>query len=91
MRKWENLKLEDLIAQINSTVHRVMGESGEESEYIEEKKAPPVVNEYRKRYRDENNSRIANISSMHTFRRTKRPRFDSIDRKKPEKPEITAH
>lgn len=46
IRKKENLKLDDLIAQINSTVHRVIGESGDESELIEEHKAAPVQPEY---------------------------------------------
>jgi len=42
IRKKENLKLDDLIAQINSTVHRVIGESGDESDFIEEQKVAPV-------------------------------------------------
>jgi hypothetical protein len=38
IRKKDNLKLEDLIALINSQVHKVIGESGDESEYMEEEK-----------------------------------------------------
>lgn len=46
-RKRDNLKLEDLIqmcvAQINSTVNKVVGGSGDESEYIEEAKVPHEI------------------------------------------------
>lgn len=76
MRKKDNLKLEDLIAQINSTVHKVIGESGDESEYVEEQKAAPVINEYRKRYREEKPHHVSRFShgpvQQHTYRRTKR-------------------
>lgn len=51
-RRRDNVKLEDLIqmcvAQINSTVNKVVGDSGDESEYIEEAKVPHEI--LRKRY-----------------------------------------
>ena len=39
-RKNETTNLEDLIREINSTVNKVVGNSDEESEYLEEVKVP---------------------------------------------------
>ncbi len=45
-RKKDKQSLEELIAEINSTVNKVVGDTDEESEYIEEEKLP---HEYRPR------------------------------------------
>lgn len=72
--KRDNLRLEDLIAEINSTVNKVMGDSDIESEYIEEEKQ----NEYKKRYRDEN--KIPNqIPNPNSIRRAKRAKYTEVE------------
>lgn len=48
-RKRDNTKLEDLIAEINATVNKVVGDSDEESEYIEEEKLPYDYKQFRER------------------------------------------
>ena len=72
-RRRDNVKLEDLIqmcvAQINSTVNKVVGDSGDESEYIEEAKVPHEI--LRKRYWEDR------PSSVLPLRRTKRVKYDS--------------
>lgn len=92
-RKKENLKLEDLIAQINSCVHKVVGESGDESEYIEEQKIQaPIASEYRKRYREENHSRFSHGPvTQHTYRRTKRTKIESVEKEQLSDSKITPH
>lgn len=92
-RKKENLKLEDLIAQINSCVHKVVGESGDESEYIEEQKIQaPIASEYWKRYREENHSRFSHGPvTQHTYRRTKRTKIESVEKEQLSDSKITPH
>jgi len=73
LRKWENIKLEDLIAQINSTVNKVVGESENESDYAEEVR---IQDNYKRRFWEERREWFTN-PYVHTLplRRTKRPKL----------------
>ena len=44
-RRHDDASLEDLIREINSTVNKVVGNSDEESEYIEDEKYPEEIRE----------------------------------------------
>lgn len=59
-RRRDNQSLEELIAEINQTVNKVVGESDEESEYIQDEKVSSELKAYVKRYADENCSKTAN-------------------------------
>lgn len=59
-RRRDNQTLEELIAEINQTVNKVVGESDEESEYIQDEKVTSELKAYVNRYADENCSKTAN-------------------------------